>query len=233
MSNGFCRNGVIDGWRVPIWLAVCAASVLSAAWPTTARADTLVLPMNKEFSGAFSPEGSFPWLTATVDDGGTPGSVELTLDTTNLIGSEFVFDWYMNFDANLDLTKLMFSSPSKSGAFADPTINTSENAYRADGDGYFDILFDFANGGGPNNRFNVGDAVSYTVTSTEAITAQSFNFLSFNEQETGLTTASHVGGIGEDGGNSGWITADRVIPEPAAIGLLAVGGLLVGRRRRM
>ncbi|UCD28164.1 MAG: hypothetical protein JSV03_13880, partial [Planctomycetota bacterium] len=120
--------------------------------PSSAKAVLISYELSMEFSGATAPKGSIPWLIATFDDQNTPGSVLLTLEATSLCepvngvdGSEFVFEWLFNFDPDpaMDPSALVFTQIGKTGEFTDPTVNIGQDAFRADGDGYFDIQVDF------------------------------------------------------------------------------------------
>jgi hypothetical protein len=199
----------------------CAIAVLAIS--ASAEADVLTFDLSIEFSGAFPPEDSPPWLTATFDDGGSAGSVDLTLQTTNLTDAEFVHEWTFNLDPSLDPTDLVFSAPVKTGAFDDPTISTAVDNFKADGDGYFDIELAFSQQNGSSaHRFGVGDGVQYTITGISTLTVHSFNFGSAPGGGAGeYPTAAHVGGIGVDDEDSGWIAT----PEPAAIVLLSMAGV--------
>jgi hypothetical protein len=189
----------------------------------------ITFALSYEFSGATPPEGLAPWLTATFDDHDTPGSVDLTLATTNLTDNEFVFEWLFNLDPQLDVSALVFSAPAATGEFADPTLNLAVDAFQGDGDGFFDIQVDFDHSGGAPTRFGVGDAAEYSITGISTLTAGSFDFLSAPGGGAGpFPTAAHVGGIGPDDGDSGWIS----VPEPATLDVLALGGLALLRRRR-
>ena len=207
--------------------ALVAACAILAALGAPASGSTVSYDLSVEFSGAAPPEGSAPWLKATFDDGGSPGSVSLTLTATNLTGDEFVGSWMFNLDPTLQPTDLQFSAPVKTGTFSDPPIGLSSNGFTADGDGDYDIEFDFVEGGGANDRFGVGEAAEYTITGIAGLTADSFDFLSFPHGGQGpFHTAAHVQGIGED---SGWVTT---VPGPASLSLLAVGAIALARRRR-
>ena len=201
-----------------------------------ARATVITFQDSFEFSGGTAPVGSPPWLITTFDDGGTTGSVTmtLTLTATNATGSEFVGRYFFNLDPLLDPNQLTFSDPSKVGSFTDPMISLGANSFKADGGGYFDIKLDFATSGGAASRFTSGDSVSYTITGP-SLTADSFNFLS--QQHGGQGTyfdAAHIQAIGPNS-LSGWdtILPPVPVPEPACVSLLVLGGLAgILRRRR-
>ena len=65
-----------------------------------AEASVITFDFDIEFSGATAPEGPAPWLTATFDDKGTPGSVELAMSTAGLVEAEYVNEWLFNFSGN-------------------------------------------------------------------------------------------------------------------------------------
>jgi hypothetical protein len=206
---------------------VTAAIMLLIA--SGAEAATVTFSLGIEYSGGTEPEGTPPWLTATFDDGGSPGSVDLTLETTNLTDAEFVFEWSFNFDPSLDPTALAFSEPVKTGAFTNPKINLGVDAFQADGDGSFDIQVEFDNSDGAPSRFGVGDAVEYTIWGPLTLTASWFDFPSATGGGQGMfPTAAHVGAIGPSNSGSGWIS----VPEPATLAALAAGLLYVVPRRR-
>ncbi|MGB2936607.1 MAG: PEP-CTERM sorting domain-containing protein, partial [Phycisphaerae bacterium] len=97
-----------------------------------------------------------------------------------------------------------------------------------DGDGNYDILVAFADGE-LGNRFTAGDSIHYTVTGIAGLTAGSFDFLSAPSGGHGpFLVAAHVRSIGPDE-DSGWVAT----PEPASVGLLALGlGAVAALRRR-
>ena len=211
-------------------LFVCLCVLTLGVWIGSDRvyATIISFDLSVEFSGATPPVGAIPWLKAVFDDGDTSGSVNMKLSTPNLTANEFVSEWSFNLDPALSPGSLVFSAPTKTGSFTSPSISTGVDAFKADGDGYFDIKLGFATGGGTSERFGVGDAVEYTITGIPSLTSASFDFLSAPGGGHGpYPTAAHVQSIGED--DSGWVTA----PEPTSVILVLTGGVgfLIRRRR--
>lgn len=216
-------------------LALC----LLLAW--TAAGEIITYGLNYEFSGATAPTGPTPWLTVTFDDDETPGSVRLILENTNLVAFEYTNNWYLNLDPLLDPTALSFDELGRAGFFATPDISASVDNYKADGDGYFDILFDFDESAG--SRFGAGESIEYLISGIQDLTASSFDFYSTPSGGNGTYhSAAHIGAIfstfsaGQDvygcPEGSGWI-GDTEVPEPASVLLLAMGGLgMLLRRKR-
>ena len=205
--------------RTHAMLGACALILLLGS--TAADAAAISFEAAIEYSGATAPVGTAPWLVATFDDGDTPGSVDLILSTPNLSGNEFVSEWNLNLDPVLDATNLIFSAPSKTGSFADPTVSKSTDTFMAGGDGRYDIEFRFAtsNQGGGTLRFGAGESAMYTITGIASLTASSFDFLSAPMGGNGpFLTAAHVQGIDPNDNQSGWVT----VPEPSALAILGL-----------
>lgn len=213
-------------------LGLASLILLTAIGQT--NAETLTFQFGMEYSGATAPLGTAPWLTATFDDGGTPGTVQLTFEATNLTGVEFVGEWLFNLDAALDPTALNFTNQSAIGSFSDPMIHTGVDAFHAGGDGLYDIRFEFAESGGTAARFGVGDTLVTEISGIGTLTADSFDFTSTPKGSSAgpFWSVAHIQGIGIDGLESGWITA----PEPSSlvislIALLSLSAFFVGRAR--
>lgn len=205
-------------------------TVLCVAGFTLLPAEAVLITqqISVEYSGAYAPEGPAPWLTVRFDDGGASGTVTLTFEATNLVGSEFVSNLYLNV-AGVDPSSLIFADPIKTGSFDAPTVSLGTDLFSAAGNHMFDIRLEFTKGGGASKCFGPGDALSYTISGPSSLTAASFNALSSSGTGAGLAVAAHVQGIGQSGAYSGWVT----LPEPCTLSLLGLtvaGGL---RRRRL
>ena len=195
-----------------------------------ASAAIVTYELNLEFSGGTAPEGTAPWLRASFAD--VLGGVQLTM-SSGLSGTEFASGWYFNFDPTRNAAGLGFSYVS--GVMASSPVSTGINAFKADGDGYFDIKFKFA-----ANDFGQNDKSVYLITGSD-LDVYDFKFSSVQGGGNGTYySAAHVQSIGTDGEGSGWIGAPEpgspVVPLPAAAWLLGSGllglGVMRGRMKK-
>lgn len=233
------------------FLSLVLACVMFVAAPG-ASANTLPLVYSYEFSMAQEPQGTPPWLTALFDDTADSigaNGVRLTLSTSGLQDSEYVLQWLFNFSGTAgDLTFHVVDNGD-----APPVNGTpvgSNDAYGADGSGYYDIKFEFSNANDAT-RFTAGESITYDIEYTSAIDVSDFEILSTGGGNGEFISAAQIGSImdpvycsaqnpdwnGDADCGSGWIAGgyppQSVVPVPPAVWLFASGLLgLVGIARR-
>lgn len=218
--------------RTCLWFSLGTLAIATSAIP--AHAATVTFGYNIEFSNARAPGGSTPWVIAAFDDHNTQGSARLTVTTTGLIAGESIDSLYFNLEPTLNPTQLLFTYINSSTAPSATRIQTGIDAYKADGDGKYDIKMVFPNGSG----FDAGEALSYDITGISTLTAVSFKFLSQPAGGHGpYYAAVHVQnttGLGT--GTSGWIAPTEAaftpVPIPATAWLLGSGIIMLGTYSR-
>jgi hypothetical protein len=219
---------------------ILAAAALALAGQTTAATYSYVFL--QEFSGAQAPGGPAPWATLSFAD--VAGGVEMTITLSAMGGTEFAGDkgLHINFgpnpgDSALDtrLSDLSFAFLSGQDVSAD--VSVARNAFKADGDGKFDILFHYAESGA--DRFEAGEHSKFLISGNSfALTAADFNYQSLTAGGNGIWYAAmHIqNATGAGSGGSGWIGATVApIPEPETYAMLLAGLGLLGffaRRRK-
>jgi len=173
-----------------------------------------------------APDGPAPWLTAFFDDGGSAGSVTLTLTVSSDVGDADVTAVYLNVDDAIGATNLTITPVDETSISPGAVISKGTDMFKADADGWYDILFDLPPPGG--DRFMAGESLIYTITA-EDLVASSFNFYStpdLVDSNGPFLGAAKFGSTG-DGSQSDWVGA---VPVPAAVwlfgsGLLAFAGI--------
>jgi hypothetical protein len=217
--------------------ALSAATLFAAVAASPVQAATVTFTYDQSF-GAVSPDGPAPWATAVFDDGGSAGSVTLTMSVAGTVGEADVTAMYFNLDPSLDPNSLGFNRDSGTGpAAANTVISTGSDAFGPlGGDGIYDIEFEFPpSPGNQAARFNAGEDLVYTITGT-GISASSFNVFGTPGPGQGnpgpYLSVARFQSTGPDQNGSDWVGA---VPVPAAVWLFGSGLLgLVGiaRRRR-
>jgi hypothetical protein len=202
-----------------------ALLTLLAAAALPAGADSVTFNFQSVFSGA-APAGAGPWLTATFVDV-TPGTVRLQVSASGLTGNEGIESLYFNVAPSMNAAALTFTrdAASTGPTAAQITIGQGVDLYRADGDGYYDILFDLPPPPGQEPaRFSAGESLIYMISGS-GLSAASFLFLSTPGPGGGpgpQYAAAHIQQIGATN-ISGWVAG----APPAPVPLPAAGWLLL------
>lgn len=202
--------------------AIALAGFLLIGHPGAASAGTITFDYVVSF-GAVTPDGPAPYVTSTFDDEGSPGTVLLTMTVAATLGGADVSGMYFNFDPSLDPTSLVFSRISGTGpAAVHTTILTGADAFQADGDGEYDILFDLPPPPGNNSkRFNAGEDLVYEISGIGTLTASSFNFFAAPAGGFGpFLAVARIQSTGLDQQGSDWVAA---VPEPSTLTLALLG----------
>ena len=179
-----------------------------------------------------APTGT--WATAEFID--VTGGVQLTLNVTNNLSVENIGEFYFNYAG--DATSLTITAQAGGGSTA--VISQGSNSYQADGDGLYDLLFNFPPPPGNfDAMFTAGETVIYDITGTGVSAA---NFYELAAPGTGSNgpfyAAAKLQSIPcdegtypecEGGTTSTW--AAGVVPEPVSSTLFIVGAASLGVRR--
>jgi hypothetical protein len=230
-------------WLQPLLLVLTFS--LAALVSATAHCSILTLELDIEFSGATAPEGSTPWITAVFEDIAAK-TVRLTMSAVNLVDAESIKDWYFNIDPTLDLSLLSLTDIDISDSSPN-AVNLQHDAYKADGDGFYDLHFDFPPPPGNNaSRFTSGESLIYefVYSGSEDFDALSFDFFDVGGAKGDYRSAAHIQRIGSSDSDSGWIgdNGDGIsnpppfVPEPTSVAvwslIVGLGAVLTSRSKR-
>jgi len=219
-------------------LVVIALMAVGVAWLPLGAEATLTYNLDFIFSGQ-SPGTTGPWGTISFTTVGSDTLVTMTaLDgATGIPSGEFITFWGFN------TTDTSFSVPSTVSGAAAGTIAVcadpcSSAAFKADGDGFYNIVVSFTSANDPG-RLTAGETVAFTVTGA---LEGSFNDLSAPGGGNGTyNSAIHIQGIPTN--CSAWVgnststnasaeagagAACSTVPEAGGLALLASGLMSVG-----
>jgi len=212
-------------------LFCCGAIFSLVGLHSEANAGTLTQNYVDSF-GATAPDGPAPYATSFFDDGGSAGTVTLTIDVAATVGEADVAALYYSLDPSLDATDLSIVRTGGDGPIAgDISISLGTDAFQADGDGLYDILIDLPPPPGSQSaRFQAGETLVFAISGIPTLVAADFDFLAAPGGGAGpYKSVARFLSTGEGGEDSDWVGT----PEPSTLLLTGLGSLaLVARRRR-
>lgn len=221
-----------------IILVVAVALLFVAAMTLPANADLTYYFGDYNMFGAPQAGGVAPsgtWATATFIDV-SPDNVQLTLSVTNNITSaENIGAFYFNYSG--DQSGLMWTAVDTSAST--PAIGTA-GSYQADGDGLYDIVFNFPPPPGGSAKFQAGESVIYNISGTGLSASGFYELATPGTSDVGpFYAVAKLGGIPcgdtsdpncQQGTTSAW-SSGTIVPEPVSSTLFIVGACALGFRR--
>lgn len=256
--------GFVALWTVPVQAdplyAETSACLAGPGGPTCFRPNVVISGNAASGNPAVIDGSTFPWLAVKVMDTTTDNAVLVQMRADLENPAHFFSNVYMNLaDSLVGKTFTAVANPNPvptSDTVTPGAVEFGNNDYKADGDGFFDIRFNFATSG--TEKFEGTEYVTYLITCTnctgtdaggnEQLTETSLNFFSTGGDKGAFRIAAHLQGLatstncvgGAESCSSVWIGGQGTggdVPEPATLVLATAtmgfgGAIWKGIRRR-
>lgn len=222
------------------------AVVMLTAFAMFASGAEAVVSYNLDyvFSGN-NPNSSSSWGTISFENNGTD-TVKVTMTGSLENSSEFFSKW--GFSTSESVAGLSFGAITvNSGTVTGATIssctqanpaNCSNNPFKFDGDGYYQIVVGFQTSAG-TGQFTGTESISFNITGTGLVEGD-FSPGSVGGENGSYHTSAHIQGItgtsscsafvgdstGTQGGGTSGACPGSSVPEPGSLALLGGSGLI-------
>jgi hypothetical protein len=225
-------------------VALFMGAVLMGARPAQATA------IDFAFTTNFGSTPTTGTLLGRLSDSPGGGDLLLTLIAAFPADGASLDAVYFNLNPAINPLGVTFTLVNDTTGGAFESVDRGTDAYRADGDGYFDFRLNFSEGANPP-QFGPVDTVSFLISGPGSLTLQDFVELSApgpGESPGPFFGAAHVQNIGPTG-NSTWLGVGvrptpfeeppgddeppTPVPEPASLVMLGSGLLAVARSRKL
>lgn len=167
LKNVKSKNTISKKFAVLVLLAVAGLPVQASIPSCVLNFEYRFMPLENA-----GPLGT-PWVVAVFEN--ADGGVRLWVQNTSPDGTNVVQKLWFNLNPVFDPANLTFNFVGSSSGTDDWLIGTSANAYKADGDGLYDILFVHSG----DQPFGAGDWFAYNISGIPNLNA--FDFCYFSE----------------------------------------------------
>lgn len=198
-----------------------ATAVASAAFASFATADTVSIEYSLPYSGATTPAGARPWLTATFEDtkGEFGEAVLVTLSTSGLTNQEYLSSVFFNFRESIDPGSVRVSDVSRENFLGTADFRLGRQDDQNAGGGYrFDLEVDLPNSG--RERLAGSGVYAFLLETERGLNIYDLLVTTLSDSKEESLSVAHVQALSD--GSSVWISAGSKFGDVPAVGAIEV-----------